>query len=417
MRVLLTNTGPWGTGSAMVAEGVLEELRQRGHQAILFFPDAQLDSPEKRQYYSQPDRYHIWRFPVEREGRVLRTFPLMIPDPNPRSGPEAWTFRDLSDELLEFYFQEAQRELQQVIAGFCPDVVECQHIWTMPYLISELGLPYVVTAHHSDQMGYEYDRRMQPYANLAAAGARWIFAVSEFSQREVRDLYPDIQPEKVVVLENGYNQRVFRRRRVSRAHTLRALGIEDVPRIPIITFSGKISYTKGVDILLKANRLVQGKQKALLLIAGTGELEREFSAEERGEFHLENVWFLGHQPQSVVAQLHNLATVSVLPSRSEGFGLAALEAMGCGTPVVSTRCGGPETYVVGATVPVGTVEELATALLQLLSLEAGAARELSQAAFERAQRYSWERLIERRLHYYRQIHLAAADASGDRDPS
>ena len=41
MRILLTNTGPWGTGSAMVAEAVLEELRKKGHQAILFFPDAQ----------------------------------------------------------------------------------------------------------------------------------------------------------------------------------------------------------------------------------------------------------------------------------------------------------------------------------------------------------------------------------------
>lgn len=403
MRVLLTNTGPWGTGSAMVAEGVLEELRQRGHQAILFFPDAQLDTPEKQHYYSQPDLYRIWRFPVEREGRVLPTFPLMIPDPNPRSGPEAWTFRDLSDELLEFYFQEARRELQQVIDGFGPDVVECQHIWTIPYVMSELGLPYVVTAHHSDQMGYRYDRRMQAYANRAAAGARWIFAVSEFSQREVLGLYPDIQAEKVVVLENGYNQRIFRRRRVSRAHTLRALGIEDIPRLPIITFSGKISHTKGVDILLRANRLVQRGQKALLVIAGTGQLEREFSAEERGDFHLENVWFVGHQPQSVVAQLHNLATVSVIPSREEGFGLAALEAMGCATPVVSTRCGGPEMYVVGATVPVESVEELAAALLKVLTLEADAARELRQAALERAQTYSWERLIERRLHYYRQM--------------
>jgi len=304
---------------------------------------------------------------------------------------------------LEFYFQEARRELQQVSDGFRPDVVECQHIWTIPYVMSELGLPYVVTAHHSDQMGYRYDPRMQVYANRAAAGARWIFAVSEFSQREVRDLYPGIQPEKVVVLENGYNQRIFRQRRVSRADTLRALGIEEVPRLPIITFSGKISRTKGVDILLRANRLVQQGQKALLVIAGTGQLEREFSAEERGDFHLENVWFVGHQPQSVVAELHNLATVSVIPSREEGFGLAALEAMGCATPVVSTRCGGPEMYVVGATVPVESVEELAAALLELLTLEADGARELRQAALERAQTYSWERLIERRLHYYRQM--------------
>jgi glycosyltransferase involved in cell wall biosynthesis len=60
-------------------------------------------------------------------------------------------------------------------------------------------------------------------------------------------------------------------------------------------------------------------------------------------------------------------------------------------------------YVVGATVPVGSVEELAAGLLEMLALEADAAWELRQAALEKAQTYSWERLIERRLHYYRQM--------------
>ena len=217
MRVLVTNTGPWGTGAAMVAEAVLWELRRRGHQAVLFFPDAQLNTPEKQHYYSRPDLYRIWRFPINREGHTLHTFPLMIPDPNPRSGPEAWTFRDLSDELLEFYFQQARYELKRVIDWFRPDIVECQHIWTIPYVVGELGLPYIVTAHHSDQMGYRYDVRMQRYANQAAKGARWVFAISEYVKREVLALYADVHQKKVVVLPNGYNQSIFYPRHVSPA--------------------------------------------------------------------------------------------------------------------------------------------------------------------------------------------------------
>ncbi len=50
MRILLTNTGPWGTGSAMVAESVLAELRRKGHEAMLFFPDAQVAAPGKDHY-------------------------------------------------------------------------------------------------------------------------------------------------------------------------------------------------------------------------------------------------------------------------------------------------------------------------------------------------------------------------------
>ncbi|MFQ5926566.1 MAG: glycosyltransferase family 4 protein [Terriglobia bacterium] len=402
MRVLLTNTGPWGTGSAVVAEAVLQELRRRGHRAALFFPDAQFETPEKKHYYSKPNLYRVWRYPVERDGRVLETFPLMITDPHPRNFPGACTFRSLSDELLAFYFEEARRELARVVDWFRPDIVECHHIWSMGHLVGELGLPYVAVAHHSDQLGYRYDLRIHPYANRAAAGAQWIFAISEFVRREVLTLYARVPEEKVVILENGYNQRIFHPQRVNRARALRQLGVENASELPIITFSGKISHTKGVDILLRANRLVQRERKALLLLLGAGRLEQQFSAEERAEFHLENVRQVGHRPQPVLAKLHNLATVSVMPSRSEGFGIAALEAMGCGTPVVATRSGGPETFVVGETVPVGDVEALAAALLQVLNLSPRATRELRQAALRKARHYSWREIVTRRLRYFRQ---------------
>lgn len=400
MRILLTNTGPWGTGSGMVAEAILAELRQKGHQAILFFPDSQLQTPDKDDYYSRPELFRIWRFPIERENNRLATFPLMIPDPNPRSLGAPVTFRDLSEELLHFYFHEARRELSHLIDSFRPDIVESQHIWALGYVLKELGVPYVLTAHHSDQMGYRYDQRMQPYANQAAVDAQRIFTISSFVQHEVCELYPDIQPERVVLLENGYNHCVFYPKAISRVELLNMLRIEEPAGLPIISFSGKISRTKGVDVLLRANRLVQRERKTLLIIAGTGKLEEEFTRDERAAFHLENVYFVGHHPQPVLAELHNLAVCSVMPSRTEGFGIAALEAMGCGTPVVATRSGGPETFVIGATVPVENVEELASALLNMLTLNQESEKELRRAALEKARQYTWEHIVTRRVGYY-----------------
>ena len=402
MRILLTNTGPWGTGSAMVAESVLAELRRKGHEAMLFFPDAQVRAPGKDHYYSQPDLYRIWRFPIERGRRRLESFPLMIPDPNPRTSGTPQTFRDLSDDLLAFYFEELRSELRALVDEFRPDIVESQHIWTMGYVLRELELPYILTAHHSDQMGYRYDSRMQKYADLAAAGARRIFAVSPFVEREVKELYPDIPPGKAVVIENGYDQGIFRPNQVDRSKVMRSLGIEWRDDFRIISFSGKISRTKGIDVLLRANRLLQRERKALVIIAGTGRLEDEFTQDERAGFHLENVHFIGQQPQAVLAGLHNAAACSVMPSRTEGFGIAALEAMGCGTPVVATRSGGPETFVVGAMVAVENVEELAAALVKLLRLDPDAQRALRQKALERARQYAWERIVDRRLECYRQ---------------
>ena len=387
----------------MTAEAVLAELRDRGHEALLFFPDAGLETPDKNAYYSRPDRYHIWRFPLERQGRILASFPLMIPDPNPRSRPGSPTFRDLSDDLLQFYFEEGQGELKRVIDSFRPDIIECQHIWTLPYMVRELGHPYLVTAHHSDQMGYRYDRRMQQYANQAACGARWIFAISDFVREEILELYPDVQEHKIAILAGGYDQRIFHPAMVDRTQVFQQLGVEDVPGLPIITFSGKISRTKGVDVLLRANRLLQEQCRTLLIIAGTGRTEDEFTPDERADFHLQNVLFVGHRSQAEVARLHNLAAASVMPSRSEGFGLAALEAMGCGTPVVATCCGGPESYVVGHLVPVENVRALAQALLKTLTLKPADARALRQAAHQRARLYSWERIVDRRLEYYQRV--------------
>lgn len=403
MRILLTNTGPWGTGSAMVAEAVQEELHRKGHEALLFSPDAGVETPDKEHYYSRPDLYRIWRFPLERGGLRLESFPLMIPDPNPRSRPGWRTFRELSDELLAFYFEEARRELEQAVNAFRPDIIECMHLWTTGYLAREFSLPCFATAHHSDQMGFRYDQRMRPYATQAAAGAQRIFCISEFVRRGVLELYPGVDPEKVLVLENGYNQRVFVPQQVSRAELLRALGVQDDAALPIVSFSGKISRTKGVDILLRANALLQRERKALLIIAGAGHLGEEFSPEEEADFHLENVHLVGHHPQPTLAQLHNVSTVSVIPSRTEGFGIAALEAMGCGAPLVATRSGGPESFAVGEIVPVEDPAALAQAILKILSLEPKAAQELRQAALEKARRYSWERVVERRLDCYHQV--------------
>ncbi len=401
MRVLLTNTGPWGTGSGTVAEGVLQEIKKKQIPVKALFPDSGFSGQGYEHYYSSPDLYKIVPFPATYGGVNLYTFPLIIPDPNPRNYNNAWTFKKLNSAELRAYFGYLKEELKKVLDVFKPDVVECQHIWAIDYILHELGYDYICTAHHSDQMGFIYDERMQEYARESAWKASYIFAISDFVNKEVQDLYK-VEPEKVITIPNGYDQNKFYAYEANRESILNKHGIENKNTMPIITFCGKVSRTKGLDILLKANKILQKEIKALLIIMGSGELDN-FSDKELEGTSLENVFFLGHRSPQELADFHNISTLSVLPSRSEGFGIAALEAMGCGLPLVVTNVGGLASFAVGQVVPKENPQALAEAILSILEMPEDSYLSLSEEASKVAQKYSWKSMVEIRMPYYQEV--------------
>ena len=92
MRVLLTNTGSWGTGSFTVVNAIVAELLKKGHDVKVFFPDAGFASEDKDYYYQNRDIFEIWQFPIGDNESRLNNFPLMITDPHPRN-PKGLTFK------------------------------------------------------------------------------------------------------------------------------------------------------------------------------------------------------------------------------------------------------------------------------------------------------------------------------------
>lgn len=402
MRVLFTNTGPWGTGSATVVNGVMNELIRKGHEARVIFPDSGFESPEFNRYYENPDRFSILKFPVTYNGEHLYTFPLIITDPHPRNFRHAWTFKDLSQSQLQAYMGYYGEFTEKVIEEFQPDIIECQHIWIMDYVLEKKGYKYISVAHHSDQLGFRYDRRMRRYARRAARHASCIIAISESVKEEVLELYP-VDPERVAVLPNGYDQRVFYRDEVDRSELLARFGLERYQNTPVITFAGKISKTKGIDYLLKANRTIQKQREAAIVVFGAGDLEDVLSGGSPDAYEMKNVVMMGHQTPEVLAAFHNIAKLSVLPSRSEGFGIAALEAMGCGLPMVASRTGGLGKLVVGGLVAIGDYREIARQALRILALPEREYQKLRDQAYRRAHEYSWKKIVKKRLKIYQSL--------------
>ena len=402
IKILFTNTGPWGTGSATVVDGVMNSLIERGHQVQVIFPDSGFKSPDFYRYYRNPDKFCILKFPLSHNGEHLYTFSLIITDPHPRNYRHAWTFRDLTQSQLEAYMHYFGNFTEEIIADFQPDIIECQHIWIMDYVIEKQGHRYISVAHHSDQIGFRYDERMREYALEAAKNASFIFAISESVKREVLELYP-VESDRVAILPNGYDQSLFYPKKVNRDELLAQFKLEEYRDTPIITFAGKISKTKGVDYLLMANKIIQREREAVLLLFGAGKFEDVLDSDWPNKYEFKNVVKMGHQTHEILSSFHNIARLSVLPSRSEGFGIAALEAMGCGTPVVASQTGGLAELAVGAVTPVGDIEEIAKQVLNILKMTDTEYEELRDNAHKKALKYSWNDIVDRRLAIYREV--------------
>lgn len=143
-----------------------------------------------------------------------------------------------------------------------------------------------------------------------------------------------------------------------------------------ILFAGIMRFVKGVDVLLRALRRLADQGRILELVVVGESFYSRYRRDETllrqmvRDLELEKqVRFLGPKPPSEVAEQMREAALLVLPSRAESFGLVLAEALACGTPVVATRCGGPEDFVndeVGVLVPPEDPEALARGIERVL---------------------------------------------------
>jgi len=152
-----------------------------------------------------------------------------------------------------------------------------------------------------------------------------------------------------------------------RAAARARLGLDEQP---VLLWVGRVAPIKGLDTLLDAVARLRasGRPVRLLIVGGDADeamSEHEVSLRRRiARLDLTSlVCFVGPQPQSVLPLYYAAADVTVLPSYYESFGMVALEAMACGSPVIASRVGGLVTTVrdgvTGFLIPEADVEALA----------------------------------------------------------
>jgi D-inositol-3-phosphate glycosyltransferase len=120
------------------------------------------------------------------------------------------------------------------------------------------------------------------------------------------------------------------------------------------------------------------------------------------------VTFLGKRGQDTLPYYYSAAEAVVMPSHYESFGMVALEAMACGTPVVASQVGGlaflVQDGVTGFTVPSGDPEALCHSL-QTLIQNKDLRRQMGERAAACAQEYSWDKIARRVVQVYQELNL------------
>jgi D-inositol-3-phosphate glycosyltransferase len=337
------------------------------------------------------------------------------------AGPEApYDKNQVADHLPEFVrgaLDFARRE------GLDYDVIH-SHYWLSGLAAFELrrawGVPIVQMFHTLGHMKnsvagspeeWETEQRIEAEAQVMALADRLV-AATPLERAQMVWLY-GADASKVSVVPCGVDLDLFRPIPPDEARL--RLGLPAGRRV--ILFVGRIDPLKGIDTLLRAMALVapdipdwQESLSVIIIGGAPGAGAEQTNAELvrlqqlRAELGIEDlVTFQGAQDQETLAYHYSAAEMLVMPSHYESFGMVALEAMACGTPVVASKVGGLAFSVqdgeTGFLVPGGDPEALARRIRQLLTDE-GLQRRMGQQAVRWARRYSWSAVAEQILGVY-----------------
>ncbi len=260
-----------------------------------------------------------------------------------------------------------------------------------------IEIPVIVTLHGTDITLVGKDKSFEPVVSFAINESNGVTAVSEFLKE---DTFGNFHiTNHITVIPNFVDTQRFRRH--SKDHFRKMLTTKGEK---IIIHTSNFRKVKRVEDVVRVFKIIHENMPAKLLMVGDGPQRKpaEDLSRELGIF--EDIYFLGSQDP--VEELYSIGDLFLLPSETETFGLAALEAMACGVPVITTNAGGlPEVVqdnLSGYCCRVGDYECMGERAVSLLEDEEKWAV-FSQNARKRAEDFSMDNVIPIYEELYRKM--------------
>lgn len=204
---------------------------------------------------------------------------------------------------------------------------------------AQFGLPFVLTF-HSTEWGRNGNRHGSWWEAKEISHREWlggyeasdVITTSTVLKEEVKHIYK-IPDYKLWEIPNGINIGKMKRQ-IDPGDVKRHYGIH--PCLPVVLFTGRMSYQKGPDLLVEAAAKVLKKRNAQFVLIGEGDMRSqcENQAQRLGIGNSCN--FLGYAPDNTVIDWFNACDLVCVPSRNEPFGIVVLEAWDAKKPVVAS---------------------------------------------------------------------------------
>ena len=265
---------------------------------------------------------------------------------------------------------------------------QLKHNLNMPLITSFHTLARVKAASGDKSFGYE--ERIKVESEVIGC-SDVILSNSSFETDQLVSHY-GADPSRIEIVPPGVDHSIFNPACKSEARRLLNLSEQKT-----LLFVGRIQPLKGVDLAISTLAELEDKDARLILIGSSSGMEGP--SEQRRitkmvkELGLTNrVLFVEPQPHEKLVNWYRAADVLLMPSRSESFGLVALEAAACGLPVVASEVGGLQTIVEnglsGYLINDRDPWSYAAHVSKIID-DSGKAEEMSEEAVERSKSFTW----------------------------
>ena len=358
-------------GSGVVATELGKVLGQRGHEIhfITYAQPTRLDVFNENVYYHEVtfENYPLFKYPPYEMALASKIV-------------DAAKFEKLDILHVHYAIPHASS------AFMAQKILESQGI----------SLPFITTLHGTDITLVGRDVTYEPVVSFSINASDGVTAVSENLKKRTYDHFDFTRDIKVI--PNFIDLDRFQKH--PKEHFKRAICPNDEK---LVVHTSNFRKVKRVDNVLKIFKNISDKIPAKLLLVGDGPERSAIENLSRELDITENIRFLGKL--DVVEEVLSVADLFLMPSEKESFGLAALEAMACQIPVVSTNAGGiPELNIHGVTGFIAEINDVdAMSKYALEVLDDKNLRKFKDAALKQAEKFDQSVIVPQYEAYYEEV--------------